>query len=61
MMNSCRKIKGVHLKNTHISVVKCPAKPDFKLMLRHSMFTKMIQFIADQMQTLMNIDENVRN
>ena len=44
------KIKGVHFQNYSYLSSKVPnsAKPDFKLMLRHSMFTKMIQFIAHQ-------------
>ena len=37
------------------------AKPGFKLMLWHGMFTKMIQFITHQIKFLMNIDENMRN
>ena len=45
-----RKIKGAHFKNySYLScLVLNSAKPDFKLMPRHSMFTKMIQFITHQ-------------
>ena len=48
---NAEKSRGRTPKITHNSVVlKVPysAKPDFKLMLRHSIFTQMIQFIIHQ-------------
>ena len=47
MNEKFRKIKGVHFqKYSYLScLVSNSAKPDFKLMLKHSMCTKMIQFI----------------
>ena len=63
MKNCGENQRGCTSKITHVSVVKChnSDKPGFKLMLSHSMLTKMIQFITRQIQFLMNIDENMRN
>ena len=36
-MKNCGKIKGVHFKSTHISVVKCPIAP--KLILNQCLDT----------------------
>ena len=58
-----KKIKGVHFQNCSYpsSEVLNSGKLDFKLMLRHSTFTKMVQFITHQILTFVNIDENMRN
>ena len=62
-MKNCGKIKGVHFQYYSYLSSEVPnsAKPDFKLMLRHSMSTKMIKSIRHQIYILVNSDENMRN
>ena len=50
MNENCGKIEGVYFQNYSYLSSEVPnsAKPDFKSMHRHNVFTKMIQFITHQ-------------